>query len=83
MSEKVSVFIDESYEIEKQKLKIQSNDDKKVSVTILTNKNISCEDLIKYIESDKNKISIISAIVAVVNNIVLSEINNDLSDSTF
>lgn len=40
------------------RFKIQSNDDKKVSVTILTNKNISSEDIIKYIESNKNKISI-------------------------
>ena len=119
MSEKVSVFIDDSYEIEKQKLKIESNNDKKVSVTIRTNKNITSEELNKYIESDKNKISVtigdqssskkglpIGAIVGIVvgdvavvavvvvivlfvvkkkkgENIVLSEVNNDLSDSTF
>lgn len=53
-----TIIIDDSVEIEKQKLKIESENDEHVSIILLTNKNLTNEEVDKYIELDKDKISI-------------------------
>ena len=122
MSEKVTINVDDSVEIEKQKLKIES--DKKVSINVLTNKNVQGDSILNgFIEADVDKVSIflnnkdirkpkkglpigaiigivvgcvvvVAAIVVIIvifivkhktpkEKSVISDVNNELSDSTF
>lgn len=58
MSDKATIIIDDSVDIEKQKLKIESENDQKVSLTILTNKNITAKDIESFIDSEKANVEI-------------------------
>lgn len=55
----MTIIVDESVDIEKQKIKIETKDEKTVSVTVLTNKNITDSDLLnKFIETDPEKVTV-------------------------
>ena len=59
LNDKMTLVIDDSFDIEKQKLKIETNDENPVSVIIHTNKNISSEELLNnFIETDETKVSV-------------------------
>lgn len=59
LSDEVTIIVDESVDIEKQKIKIETKDEKTVSVTVLTNKNITDSDLLnKFIETDPEKVTV-------------------------
>lgn len=59
MSEKASIFIDDSVDINKQKLKIEPENEKEISVTVHTNKKIDNEILNEFINIDSEKVKLI------------------------
>lgn len=59
MSEKLTLFIDDSVDLEKQKVQIETEDEKTVSVTVLTNKNdINDEIFDNFLEKDPEKVKV-------------------------
>lgn len=59
MSEKLTLFIDDSVDLEKQKVQIETEDEKTVSVTVLTNKNdINDEIFNNFLEKDPEKVKV-------------------------
>lgn len=58
LNEEVTIIIDDSVDIQKQKLSIESDDDKIVNVKVISNKKITNEDLNRFIDTNTTKVSI-------------------------
>lgn len=60
MSDDVTVIIDDSVDIGKQKIKIETEaeKDKRINVKVVMNKNFTKEDLKNFLETDENKVSV-------------------------
>lgn len=60
MSDEVTIFIDDSVDIEKQKIRIEPDGEKEIKVNVIASKNIKNKELLKnFIENDDNKVSLV------------------------
>ena len=58
IKEEVTIIIDDSVDIQKQKINIESDDDKNVNVKIIANKNITNEELSRFIETNTTRVTV-------------------------
>ena len=57
LKEEVTIIIDDSVDIQKQKINIESDDDKNVNVKIIANRNITNEVLSRFIETNTTRVT--------------------------